>query len=120
MYIDKSMTRGQIADYYGITICTVNNFLSRNGIKRNDIKPKRMSGTVTKLSKSELRSHGKDADHEKCSVCEKDIYFSCGMNRRDYAYKFTTSRGKVFYCCGWSHFLKAKGKKRKPVAVNEY
>jgi hypothetical protein len=62
-------------------------------------------GTVTKLSPSELRSFGKDVNHEVCAVCGKDIYFTAHMTRSDYTYK-RSGKGGTKYYCGWNHYQK--------------
>ena len=66
------------------------------------------AGTATKLSPSELRSHGADVNHEVCAICGKDIYFTYSMLRADYTYK-TKVKDKTKYACGYSHYLRIKG-----------
>ncbi|MDF2485671.1 MAG: hypothetical protein K0R46_1839 [Herbinix sp.] len=87
-------------------------------IQRLKLKPKRSvpdnwawtgEGQSTKLSPSELRSHGKDVNHEVCNVCGKDVYFTSAMLRSDYVYKVSV-KGKTKYACGYSHYLQIKGR----------
>lgn len=66
-------------------------------------------GTVMKLSKAELKSHGMDVNHEMCNVCGKDIYFTTFMTRSDYTYK-AKKNDKIVYACSYSHFQKVKGR----------
>jgi len=62
---------------------------------------------TTELSRSEMRSHGVDANHEICGVCSKDIYFTYCMTRSDYVYKKVVN-GKTIYYCGYNHFRSDK------------
>jgi len=74
-------------------------------------KPKNaFKGNVTRLSKSEIRSHGKDVNCEVCPVCGKEIIFTYNMLRSDYIYK-QGKKGKMKYYCGWSHYRQDGGGK---------
>ena len=52
-------------------------------------------------------------DTESCGVpgCDKLIYFTCQMSRKDYQYKITEGK-KITYYCGYTHFRASEPKKK--------